>query len=137
MTKEELQRISINNRKLEKLKEKYETLRNKSQAKGQIISDMPHGSGMTDTIGDYTVELVMVQSDIELMELETDILVRRARRFMGNVSDWVICEIIESKYINNLYVDEIIYMLNHPNIKKESDINRILNVFFLESLLYM
>lgn len=137
MTKEELKRISINNRKLGKLKEKYDSLKGKSQAKGQVITGMPHVSGTSDTVGDYVLAVVELAEEIILLEMETDLLLKRARNFITDIPDCTIQDILGYKYINNLYANEIIAFLGKPEIKTEKDINRILDTFFLDQLLYM
>lgn len=137
MTREELKRISFNNRKIEKLKEKYSSLRYKSQAKGQVLTGMPHVSGTSDTVGDYVTQLSGIKEELVLLELETELLVKRARRFITSIPDYTIQAIIEFKYINNLYYTEVIAFTGMPEIKTEKDIDKLLNTFFLDTLLYM
>lgn len=137
MTKEELKQISVNNRKLTRLKNKYEALRYKSQVKGQVLTGMPHASGAKDSIGDYVIEMADLKSEIDLLEHTNQALTTKARRYIESIPDWVIQMILELKYINNLYMDEIISMLRVKEIRKEKDIHNIINTFFLEQLLYM
>ena len=137
MTKEELKQISANNRKLVRLKNKYEALRYKSQMKGQVLTGMPHVSGVKDSVGDYVIEMTDLKGEIDLIERTNQILIARARRYIESIPDWVIQMIFELKYINNLYICEIIPMLEVKEIRKEKDIYRIIDTFFLEQLLYM
>jgi hypothetical protein len=137
LTKEELKRISFNNRKIEKLKEKYSSLKYKSQAKGQVLTGMPHVSGTSDTVGDYVAQLTSIKEELVLMELETELLIKRARRFIASIPDYTIQAIVELKYINNLYYTEVIAFAGAQEIKTEKDIDRLLNTFFLDTLLYL
>ena len=137
MTKEELQRISINNQKIAKLKEKYASLKYKSQAKGQVLTGMPHVSGTSDPVCDYVSELTGIREEIMYLELETDLLIKRARRFIAEIPDTTLQMIIELKYINNLYQGEIAYATGCKEIRTEKDIDRIMKTFFFEALLYM
>ena len=137
MTKEELKQISANNRKLARLKNRYEALRYKSQVKGQVLTGMPHVSGVKDGVGDYVIEMTDLKGEIDLLERANQILIARARRYIESIPDWVIQTIFELKYINNLYVYEIIPMLGVKEIRKEKDIYRIIDTFFFEQLLYM
>ena len=100
LTKEELKRISINNRKLGKLKEKCDSLRGKSQTKGQVITGMPHVSGISDIVGDYVLEVTELAEEILLLEMETDLLLKGARNFIKDIPDYIIQDIIGYKYIN-------------------------------------
>ena len=137
VTKEELKQISANNRKLVRLKNKYEALRYKSQMKGQVLTGMPHVAGVKDGVGDYVIEMTDLKSEIDLLEHANQILIARARRYIESIPDWVIQMILELKYINNLYADEIVSMVGVKEIRKEKDIYRIINTFFLDQLLYM
>ena len=137
LTKEELKQISANNRKLVRLKNKYEALRYKSQMKGQVLTGMPHVSGVKDGVGDYVIEMTDLKGEIDLLERTNQMLIAKARRYIENIPDWVIQMIFELKYINNLYVSEIIPMLGVKEIRKEKDIYCIIDTFFFEQLLYM
>lgn len=135
MTKEELERIRINNQKIARLKEKYESLRDKSQAKGQVLTGMPHVSGVKDVVGDYVTELTGLNEEIILLELETDLLIKRARKFIDMIPDGVIRTMLELKYINNLYYTEVIAFSGATELRSEKDLNKLLNTFFLDTLL--
>lgn len=137
MTKEELKQISYNNRKLERLKGKYSALKYKSLVKGQEITGMPHTPGVKDDVGDYAVSLADLRNEIARLELENDMLIKRARRFIAEIPDYTIQAILELKYINNLYSHEVACCLGNKDIKGEKDIDRILTIFFFEQLLYM
>lgn len=137
MTKEELKQISYNNHRLEKLKGKYSALRYKSLAKGQEITGMPHAYDVKDTIGDYVTVLSDLRDEIARLEIENELLIKRARRFIVSIPDYTIQAILELKYINSLYSNEIAYCLGVKEIKGEKDIDRVINTFFLDRLLYM
>ena len=137
MTESELKQISINNRKLEQLKGKYSSLKYKSLTKGQVLTGMPHVPGIKDTIGNYVSELEELKDDIALLEMENNLLVKKARRFITEIPDYIIQAIIELKYINNLYTNEIVACIGVKEIDRDGDINRILKTFFLEQVLYM
>jgi archaellum component FlaC len=98
---------------------------------------MPHVPGIKDTIGNYVSELEELKDDIALLEMENNLLVKKARRFITEIPDYIIQAIIELKYINNLYTNEIVACIGVKEIDRDGDINRILKTFFLEQVLYM
>nr|WP_308743217.1 hypothetical protein [uncultured Anaerocolumna sp.] len=135
MTESELRQISLNNQKLQQMKNKYEDERFRSLVKGQNITGMPHAPGVKDNIGNYVTDLVMLQETIETLQRINNLLIIDARKFIDSIPDGMIRIILELKYINNIPDYSIPSMVGN-NIK-ERDVKKIIRTFFLDCLLYM
>jgi len=135
LTERELRQISLNNQKLQQMKNRYEEERFKSLAKGQNITGMPHVPGVKDNIGNYVTDLVMLQETIETLQHINNLLIMEARSFIDSIPDGIIRMILELKYINNIPEYSIPCLVGN-NIK-ERDVKKIIRTFFLDYLLYM
>jgi seryl-tRNA synthetase len=133
MTKREFKRIGINKDKIQKLKSEYKELSNISQAKGQQITDMPHASGCSDKVCDYVMKKVDLKQSIDKLESDNRKLIKKADKFIKRIPDITIRQVLEYTYIVGLD-DWDIHRLIGVHHK---DVNRIINTFFLDSLLYL
>ena len=98
--------------------------------KGQIISDMPTAHNRSDAIGDYVGNVDEMRIKIAAMQLETDLLVMQARRFINEIPCPIVRMVLSDKYINNLYYWDIIEGIGCEDIVTERDVLGIMELVF-------
>ena len=98
--------------------------------KGQIISDMPTAHNRSDAISDYVGNVDEMRIKIAAMQLETDLLVMQARRFIADIPCLVIQDILTYKYINNLYYWDIIEGIGCEDVLTERDVLNVIDTIF-------
>lgn len=101
----EFEQIKKNNMKLEELYWQYKELKVVG-AKAQIYSDMPHGSTCKNSMNDVE-ESVDIEIKYRTLMLENNRLIMKARKYIKQIPDSTIRQVLEMKYINGMYMFDI------------------------------
>lgn len=133
MTQKEFKQISINKEKIKKIKQDYYDLYNISQVKGQQITDIPYSYNCSDKVADYVIKVSDLKDRINILENYNKNLIKKADMFIKKVPDMTIRQILEYRYIVGMD-DWNIHRLIGVHKK---DINRIIDIFFIEVMLYV
>lgn len=94
MTKEELKQIYYINKEILMWKKELERLECKSLVKGQELSDMPRGSGISDKTADMAVEKAEIKTIIEGKLAEIQVQRRRILNYIGDLEDSLLRQIM-------------------------------------------
>jgi hypothetical protein len=131
LTQREFKQIQINKEKLYKVRQDYKELKCISLVKGQEITDMPRASGCSDRVADHVIKIGDLRKKIEELESLNDKLIKRADKLIKRIPDVTIRQVLEYRFIVGLDDFEIHTLLG----LHRKDINRIINTYFLDSVL--
>lgn len=102
MTKKELSQLYWLNREIEEDKRKLEELRSASEGGTAKITGMPHVTGNGKSMENYAI-LIAEQSDmIDLKTKQTIIEYNRLNRYIAEVDDSLMRQILSLRYVNGL-----------------------------------
>lgn len=94
VTKEELKQIYYINKEILMWRKELERLECKSLVKGQELSDMPRGSGISDKTADMAVEKAEIKTIIEGKLAEIQVQRRRILNYIGDLEDSLLRQIM-------------------------------------------
>lgn len=107
MTEKELNQLHWINKEIGVLKKQKEELEAKSYVKGQEITGMPFGTGITDKTADRAVAIQDINELYEIKLKELFIVRGRIERYINTIEDDRERLVIRLRCINNMEWDEI------------------------------
>lgn len=126
MNKKQLERIKEIDNEIYDLMEQLYSLTNKSQVKGQIISDMPRGGERKDSTLEYVSRKNDIEKAINKLTMEKEALIEQAIEFISNIKDVETRAIIQKRIFSGETFEEIGYALGMDR----STVCRKFNNFF-------
>ena len=114
MTKKELSNLYNLNRKIERLKEEIETVRDRAEKTTTIPSDMPRGGVVTDC----KEELVYLQQMLEIEVKKSIMEQQRLENYISSIDDVLIQNIIAYRFVKGLGWKEIERLTGGNNTSK-------------------
>lgn len=100
MTKAELSQLYYLNKEIKQIKRRILELETAATSTTSGISGMPHGSGVSDKIGNFAAELADLQGLLELNMKKCFFELNRLTRFISGVEDSEMRQILTIRYIN-------------------------------------
>ena len=107
MTKRELSQLYWLNREIEDDKYKLEELRSASEGGSVKITGMPHVTGESRSLENYSVLIAEQAELIDAKVKQTIILYNRLNRYIATVSDSLTRQILSLRYVNGLTWDQV------------------------------
>ena len=102
MTKQELSNLYWLNREIEEEKRKLEELETAASGCTAKITGLPHVTGVNQKVESYGILIAEQRELIELKIKQSIIEYNKLNRFVANISDSYIRQIISLRYINGL-----------------------------------
>lgn len=107
MTLNELSQLFYLNREIEVKQSRIELLKENATNTAVKYSDMPHGSGSSDKIGDNATEIAYLESVIELKKKECVLEEIRLTRYINTIPDSLTRLIFSLRFINGLPWEQV------------------------------
>lgn len=107
MTEKELNQLHWINKEIEVLKRQKEDLESQSYCKGQEITDMPLGSGISDKVGNRAIAMQEINELYEIKLKELYVVRGRIERYISNIEDVELRLILRLRCINNMTWEDI------------------------------
>jgi hypothetical protein len=102
MTKKELSQLYNLSKEIKAKEEQLEQLKAIAESTTAQLSDMPHGSGVSDKIGKTVAEIADIKSLIQLKIQEYWHEYNRLMRYINDIDDSLIRQIMTLRYINGM-----------------------------------
>jgi len=109
MTKQELSQLYYLNREIEHLQERIIELETVASSCSSQITGMPHASGISDKIGKYAAEIADLKYLLSLNLQKCFYELNRLNRFINNVEDSEMRQILTYRYISGLTWQQIAF----------------------------
>lgn len=107
MTKEELKQIFYLNKEVKMWQKELESLQCQSLVKGQEITDMPFGSGISDKVGRMAVEMADIEAIIRGKLAEIQLQRKRIIQYISNIEDSYLRQIVFLRNVSCMSWNEI------------------------------
>lgn len=102
LTKEELNEINHINNEIKMWQKELEGLQCRSLVKGQEITDMPFGRGISDKVAELATDIADTKSVINGLLSKIQIQRKRTIEYINTISDSTTRQIIYYKCVSNL-----------------------------------
>lgn len=102
MTKKELSQLYNLSKEIKAKEEQLEQLKAIAESTTAQLSDMPHGSGVSDKIGKTVAEISDIKSLIQLKIQEYWHEYNRLMRYINSIDDSLVRQIMTLRYINGM-----------------------------------
>ena len=89
-------------------------LRMRSNPGAQILTGMPHATGVQDKTGDFATEIISMEEKIKSLRAELDQQERAVAEFLDGVDDECISTALRLRYIRGMLWKEVAYTLGLP-----------------------
>lgn len=115
LTKKELSQLYFLNREIERDQKKLQELQAAAEGKAVIITGMPKGTSISDTVGNYAAEIADLKSIIELNIQRCWFELNRLHRYIDSVEDSQMRMILTLRYVNGLNWKQVAYNIGGGN----------------------
>ena len=102
MTLKELSQLYYLNREIEMDQQRLRELEVKALPGAQVITRMPHGSGVSDVVGRYAAEIADLRGIIEAKHQQCLYERSRLERYIAGIDDSLLRQIFTYRFINGL-----------------------------------
>ncbi len=102
MTLGELSQLYYLNREVEMDIRRLQELEAKVGPGIQVITGMPHGTGVTDKVGDCAAEIADLRGIIEAKQRQCLYERNRLERYISNIGDSLLRQIFTYRFVNGL-----------------------------------
>lgn len=102
MTLKELSQFYYLNREIEMDQQRLRELEVKALPGAQVITGMPHGSGVSDVVGRYAAEIADLRGIIEAKHQQCLYERSRLERYIAGIDDSLLRQIFTYRFINGL-----------------------------------
>lgn len=102
MTLKELSQLYYLNREIEMDQQRLRELEVKALPGAQVITGMPHGSGVSDVVGRYAAEIADLRGIIEAKHQQCLYERSRLERYIAGIDDSLLRQIFTYRFINGL-----------------------------------
>lgn len=102
MTLKELSQLYYLNREIEMDQQRLRELEVKALPGAQVITGMPHGSGVSDVVGRYAAEIADLRGIIEAKHQQCLYERSRLERCIAGIDDSLLRQIFTYRFINGL-----------------------------------
>ena len=102
MTLKELSQLYYLNREIEMDQQRLRELEVKALPGAQVITGMPHGSGVSDVVGRYAAEIADLRGIIEAKHQQCLYERSRLERYIAGIDDSLLRQILTYRFINGL-----------------------------------
>lgn len=102
MTLRELSQLYYLNREIEMDQRRLQELEAKVLPGAQVITGMPHGSGVTDIVGRYGAEIADLRGIIEAKHQQCLYERSRLERYIAGIDDSLLRQIFTYRFVNGL-----------------------------------
>lgn len=102
MTVKEMSQLYYLNREIEHLQRQLEELECLAEGTTQVITGMPHGSGTSDKVGRYVVQIADLRSMIDNRKARCWDELRRLNAYIDGVEDSLTRQILTLRYVNGM-----------------------------------
>jgi len=107
MTKHELSQLYYLNREIIEMQTRLEELECLAESCTSVITGMPHASGISDKIGNYSAEIADLKGLLDLNLKKCFYELNRLNRYINNVEDSEMRMILSLRYINGLCWEQV------------------------------
>lgn len=102
MTLKELSQLYYLNREIEMDQRRLRELEARALPGAQIITGMPHGSGVADIVGRYAAEIADLRGIIEAKHQQCLYERSRLERYIADIDDSLLRQIFTYRFVNGL-----------------------------------
>lgn len=107
MTKQELSQLYHLNREIEHMQKRLKELETIATSSTSRITGMPHGSGVSDKVGDYAAEIADLKELLDLNLKKCFYELNRLNRYIESIENSEIRMILSFRYINGLCWEQV------------------------------
>lgn len=112
MTKQELSQLYHLNREIEHMQKRLKELETIATSSTSRITGMPHGSGVSDKVGDYSAEIADLKELLDLNLRKCFYELNRLNRYIESIENSEIRMILSFRYINGLCWEQVAANIN-------------------------
>lgn len=102
MTLKELSQLYYLNREIEMDQRRLRELEARALPGAQVITGMPHGSGVADIVGRYAAEIADLRGIIEAKHQQCLYERSRLERYIADIDDSLLRQIFTYRFVNGL-----------------------------------
>lgn len=102
MTLKELSQLYYLNREIEMDQQRLRELEIKALPGAQVLTGMPHGSGVSDVVGRYAAEIADLRGIIEAKHQQCLYERSRLERYIAGIDDSLLRQIFTYRFVNGL-----------------------------------
>lgn len=102
MTLKELSQLYYLNREIEMDQRRLRELEARALPGAQVITGMPHGSGVADIVGRYAAEIADLRGSIEAKHQQCLYERSRLERYIADIDDSLLRQIFTYRFVNGL-----------------------------------
>lgn len=102
MTLKELSQLYYLNREIEMNQRRLRELEARALPGAQVITGMPHGSGVADIVGRYAAEIADLRGIIEAKHQQCLYERSRLERYIADIDDSLLRQIFTYRFVNGL-----------------------------------
>ena len=102
MTLKELSQLYYLNREIEMDQRRLRELEARALSGAQVITGMPHGSGVADIVGRYAAEIADLRGIIEAKHQQCLYERSRLERYIADIDDSLLRQIFTYRFVNGL-----------------------------------
>lgn len=102
MTLKELSQLYYLNREIEMDQRRLRELEAKALPGAQVITGMPHGTGVVDKVGEYAAEIADLRGIIEAKHQQCLYERSRLERYIADIDDSLLRQIFTYRFVNGL-----------------------------------
>ena len=102
MTLQEMSQLYYLNREIEMDKRRLQELEAKALPGAQVLTGMPHGTGVVDKVGDCAAEIADLRGIIEAKHQQCLYERSRLERYIAGVNDSLLRKVMTYRFINGL-----------------------------------
>ena len=115
MTIKELSQLYYLNREIERDKRRLAELETGAQSCTANITGMPHGSGLSDKIGNYAAEIADLRGIIDANISRCWYDLNRLKRYITGIDDSLTRQILTLRFVNGLSWVQVAYSIGGDN----------------------
>lgn len=102
MTLQEMSQLYYLNREIEMDKRRLQELENKALPGAQVLTGMPHGTGVVDKVGDCAAEIADLRGIIEAKHQQCLYERSRLERYISGIEDSLLRQVMTYRFISGL-----------------------------------
>ena len=127
MTRKDLNYLFSLRGRIERAESMLRALRSRSNPGAQVLTGMPHATGVQDKTGDYVTEIIGMEERIKALRETLHEKEREVSDFLDSVDDECISTALRLRFIRGLLWKEVADVLGQPKKRLTDDCYEFLN----------
>lgn len=127
MTRRDLNNLFALRARIERAEDMLHALRMRSNPGAQILTGMPHATGVQDKTGDFATEIISMEEKIKSLREDLDRQEREVGEFLDGIDDECISTALRLRYVRGFIWKEVADILGQPKKRLTDDCYKFLN----------